>query len=80
MSTRRDGKRIYYDIDDQMDERVDRVLNATLNSMVAEERGESVPVHRPVDTKSSISNQQADTFSEPYMSDWKPNELEVFLL
>ena len=80
VSTRRDGKRIYYDIDDQMDERVDRVLNATLNSMVAEERGESVPVHRPVDTKSSISNPQADTFSESYMSDWKPNELEVFLL
>lgn len=81
VSTRRDGKRIYYGIDKQEDRSVARVLHATLSSIAARD------VDEPgVDTGSDAANYTktnyigSDTSAETNMTDCTPNEIEIFLL
>lgn len=81
VSTRRDGKRIYYDIDARMDESVNVVLDATLRIMATRQVDERRQLLYPNGMESTVrENEENDTFTESYMIDWKPNELEIYLL
>lgn len=81
VSTRREGKWIYYGIENQKDAAVARVLDATLRSILADDDDRNVrsyahndgDAYRPYDG-------QTDTSFDAYMNDWVPNEMEVFLL
>ena len=64
VSTRRDGKWVYYGIDQTMDADVKRVLDTTLGS-----------IH---DGRSN--GQQALATYEPVYDDWSPAELPIYLL
>jgi DNA-binding transcriptional ArsR family regulator len=74
VSTRRDGKWIYYAIDDQENITVKRVIDATLGSA----RSYLPPSHHPGDAY--VPYDESYISDETYMSDWTPNELEVYLL
>ena len=64
VSTRRDGKWVYYGIDQTMDADVKRVLDTTLRSILD---------GRP-------NGQQASVTYEPVYDDWSPAELPIYLL
>lgn len=64
VSTRRDGKWVYYGIDQTMDADVKRVLDTTLRSILD---------GRP-------NGQQAISAYEPVYDDWSPAELPIYLL
>ena len=65
VSTRRDGKWIYYTIAAQPDPAVGRVLQTTLRSMSDEDAGSPDLIYTSV---------------EPYIIEWRPAEIDVFLL
>jgi ArsR family transcriptional regulator len=81
VTTRRDGKWIYYSIGQQSDARAN-VLNAAFGS--SSQTGVASPVspsieqagdaYRPHDYSNSYISDEAD------MSDWAPAEIDVFLL
>ena len=81
VSTRRDGKWIYYGIEDQMDASVTRVLDATLRSILSDGSHRAARSnidyaddrYRDYDSESTIS-------SLDYSDDWAPAEMEIFLL
>ena len=70
VSTRRDGKWIYYGMQVPADEVVGNAMLAALGRSQAAAR-------RPA-TQATIVDD--DTFVETDMSDWEPEELEVYLL
>jgi len=80
VSTRRDGKRVYYCIEPAGDAAVATVMDATLKSISADdcthkarpERSDS-DVYQPDTHESNIS-------VEPYIGDWTPAEMEIYLL
>lgn len=76
VSTRRDGKWIYYGLEDEMDNAVSRVLNATLRSILADGSEQSRPISAPV----VYEEYSYDENAEEYVSDWVPQELEIHLL
>ena len=71
VSTSREGKWIYYAVDTQADDRVQAVLDSTL---------------RVISGISDLSTTHRETggspvrVSEEPQTDWKPNEIEVYLL
>ena len=71
VSTRRDGKWVYYGIDTHNDAAVARVLEATLRSILSDGMTPSSP--------RSFAN-ESDTYVDAYIDDWRPNEMEVWLL
>ena len=81
VSTRRNGKWVYYGIEVQDDETIARVLNAALgtnvsgskNLMTARDVRSDGITYKKYDDRSYIS-------AETHMTNWKPNEIEVFLL
>ena len=77
VSTRREGKWIYYGIENEMDDAVTRVLNATLRSILSD--GNERPVSQPV-VLEEYSYEESVNESEEYVSDWVPQELEIHLL
>ena len=70
VTTSREGKWVYYAIETQPDRAIQSVLTSTLDSI----SGNGTRVYETSGMGSD--NTSADT----YMSDWKPNELDIFLL
>ncbi len=70
VSTRRDGKWVYYDIDRPDDMAVAGVLDVTLRSITTE----------AANSPSSDGYEYINISAEPYMTDWSPNEIEIHLL
>jgi len=80
VSTRRDGKWIYYGIDAQDDAAVTRVLDAALGRVSA-----NVADHDPrspaADDGDAYIYQDAQMETSPeYEDDWAPAEIDIFLL
>lgn len=81
VSTRRDGKWVYYGIEQQMDPAVGRVLNATFDMSPAMEAVQTPErsyrndgdAYRSYDDEGNLSDQ-------PYADDWAPAEIDIFLL
>lgn len=67
VSTSREGKWVYYAIERQEDASIQNILRATLLSISGNE------FHLNDTDRSNISD-------NPHISEWKPNELEIFLL
>ena len=81
VSTRREGKWVYYGIERPDDIAVASVFDATLRSMTdnyGDQNVTSYPGHQG-DAYRDYNN-DADISAEAYMNEWSPNELEVFLL
>jgi DNA-binding transcriptional ArsR family regulator len=79
VSTRREGKWIYYGIASPAESAVGTVLNATLCAMsgadvvhMLREPGRFVDHEDPYESE--------DTSEDAYTNDWQPAEIEVFLL
>ncbi len=70
VATSREGKHIYYQIEAQPDRAIQSILAATLRLMTGNTVTERNQENRITD----------DTSAKAYISDWKPNEIEVFLL
>lgn len=81
VSTRRDGKWIYYGIEHQADNAVARVLDATLRSILSDgpTRG---PMARVAATGDEYIDHRAEAGStaDAYTDDWVPAEMEIHLL
>ena len=81
VSTRRDGKWIYYGIENQTDAAVARVLDATLRSVLSD--GSEVK-SRPENDYGHVSDRSyvndPTISSEGYTDDWAPAEMEIYLL
>lgn len=78
VSARRDGKWVYYGIENQADASVTMVLDATLSSIsVNAYRNER---SRIVGDEYISYDTRRDISSETYMDEWSPAELEIFLL
>jgi DNA-binding transcriptional ArsR family regulator len=76
VSTRRDGKWIYYGIEQQENAGAEDVLGAALAAMRGSNGKKSIS-----DVSATQMDQRAlDTYEEAYLSDWAPAELEIFLL
>ena len=73
VSTRRDGKWVYYGIESMADAAVARVLDATLRSIVDGDSAKGVEAHISYDAQTNIS-------VETYIDDWSPAEMEIYLL
>ena len=79
VSTRREGKWIYYGLEEGMDAAVTRVLDATLRSILSDGSDRSRPVSQPV-VNDGYSYEESVPETEEYVSDWVPQELEIHLL
>ncbi len=77
-STRRDGKRIYYGIEEQADAAVSRVLDVTLRSITGNENPLDVSPDAYYYDDEYRPNED-DTVVE-YSDDWAPAEMDIFLL
>ena len=87
VSTRRDGKRIYYQIDPEVPAHISRVLAATLEAVQDgdAEKSKSNDHRQRRDRVQSVRFEEKPFFEEPVNDleaedDWVPNEMEVFLL
>ncbi len=76
VSTRREGKWVYYGIEGQ-DAVITSVLNATLNSLSPVGNGRHEPSGIDQEGNRSPSREIA---TETYSDDWRPTELEIHLL
>ena len=80
VSTRRDGKWIYYGIDEQDDAAVTSVLNAALGSILGNDVVQSPRPQIVSDCDEYIyQDAQAETMPR-YDDDWSPAEIDIFLL
>ena len=77
VSTRRDGKWIYYGIEKQDDEAVARVLNSTLRSILSD-GGE--PETRAYGGTDEYIDYDKPMPAARFSDDWMPNEMEIHLL
>jgi len=80
VSTRRDGKWIYYGIETQEDAAVNRVLDAALRSILSD--GSTQPVRAEI-LESDDPFRSYDVYNEPVAEeydDWAPAEMEIYLL
>ena len=75
VSTRRDGKWIYYTIAEQGNAPAQGMLAAALN-IISEEP--SITVHPAVGRATRESS--VDIYGQTDMTEWEPSELDVFLL
>lgn len=78
VSTRRDGKWIFYAIAPQESVPAEEMLAAALRAVT----GGTAPAGRTQETAAPYpaENRRDNTYDEPYMSEWEPAELDVFLL
>ena len=79
VSTRRNGKWIYYGIEEGMDAAVTRVLDATLRSILSGGSEQPRPLNHPVVYEEYFYEESVSETDE-YVSDWVPQELEIHLL
>ncbi|CAN5550257.1 hypothetical protein BH10ACI2_BH10ACI2_09270 [soil metagenome] len=78
VSTRRDGKWVYYGIETQADEAVTRVLNATLRSIMAD--GKETQLQPHIRGDEYIPYDSSSAAPTHYSNDWSPNEMGIHLL
>jgi DNA-binding transcriptional ArsR family regulator len=81
VSSRRDGKWIYYNIAQPVDPAVSRILSVTIQSMAAVK----VDGQFHYFTEQSVFGDEFvresdDVYAETYETDYEPNEIEIFLL
>src|SRR5580765_7467753 len=80
VSTRRDGKWIYYGIEEQADAAATTLLNATLGTITGREVGKSPRVAAVNDGDAYVyRDAQTETLPE-HEDDWSPAEIDIFLL
>src|SRR5258706_1028391 len=80
VSTRRDGKWIYYGIEDQEDAAVSAVLTSTLRSILGENADHDPRSYIANDGDAYVYHDaQTETLPE-HEDDWAPAEMEIFLL
>jgi ArsR family transcriptional regulator len=82
VSTRRDGKWIYYGIESPADNAVARVLDATLRSILSDDASSAVPARTTVARGDEYIDHRAegDWAAQEYTDDWAPAEMEIHLL
>ena len=73
VSTRRDGKHVYYLIERQHNEAIAYMLQTAIGVIAG---GMTGTFTENTNTFASVDN----TYAEPYTNDYRSNELEVFLL
>ncbi len=78
VSTRRDGKWIYYGIEQQADEAVTRVLNSALRSILSDSQVTNSQSH--IRRDEYVLYDSASAVSLHDSNDWSPNEMEIHLL
>ncbi|MEO6050522.1 MAG: metalloregulator ArsR/SmtB family transcription factor [Pyrinomonadaceae bacterium] len=78
VSTRRDGKWVNYGIESQDDAAVTRVLDATLRSIMADDEPRNLPRQRG-DEYRDYDN-ETEILPGIYIDDWRPAEMEIYLL
>ena len=71
VSTRRDGKWLYYGIDDGLDRDVRRVLDTTLSS---------IRYSNPIANAEASGYSDSAQTREVEVDDWSPNEMAIHLL
>ena len=71
VSTRRDGKWVYYGIDDGLDRDVRRVLDTTLSS---------IRYSNPIANAEASGYSESAQTREVEVDDWSPNEMAIHLL
>lgn len=74
VSTRRDGKWVYYGIEELADPDVSRVLTSTLTSILGDRETQLKPRSHGFEARSM------ENIEDCYIDDWRPNELEIHLL
>jgi DNA-binding transcriptional ArsR family regulator len=83
VNTRRDGKWIYYAIARQTDASAENVLRSTLDVIMGK-RAKPVPMEVRVQAELPTSDTdiyvEPDIYDETDMSEWRPAEIDVFLL
>jgi len=80
VSTRRDGKWIYYGIEVQNDDSVRKVLDSTLRSILGEQPDQDRRAYIASDGDMYVyQDAQTETMPE-HEDDWAPAEMEIFLL
>jgi ArsR family transcriptional regulator len=81
VSTSREGKWIYYQVDTQSDPAIQWVLSATINSILGNDIEVGLPRNEVVSPGHlSAAERESYIFPNTYMSEWKPNDLEIHLL
>lgn len=80
VSTRREGKWIYYAIEKEMDTAVARVLQATLRAILADGVYREAPLDIDYGGDAYRPPEPQEISDETYTSDWAPQELEIYLL
>jgi ArsR family transcriptional regulator, arsenate/arsenite/antimonite-responsive transcriptional repressor len=85
VSTRRDGKWIYYQIDPEMPVYITRVLAETLEAVQSGDADRRGPRSQREEKVRSIRFEEESIVEEKFdhrepADDWAPNEMEVFLL
>lgn len=77
VSTSREGKWVYYGIDIQTADRLQIVLESTLQTISGTQRTGRPPVLRDGQTEASNTNELSEQTHE---DQWRPNEIDVHLL
>ncbi len=79
VSTTRNGKWVYYQVEKQTIPAVQNILSATLNSVSGDAVAE-IGLQHQLPINDSLPTTRANILPETYMSDWEPNDLEIHLL
>ena len=80
VSTRRDGKWIYYGLQDHLEPAAFAILAATLRSMGSELQLSRQPAESRDAYDAHSTPESYDIYGNDDMSEWHPNEMEVYLL
>jgi DNA-binding transcriptional ArsR family regulator len=74
VATRRDGKHIFYGLEWPSDDVAGNVMAAVIGSKSAERQ--NTPVHQ----KPPVEHDERNTYDVAYVSDYVPQEIEIYLL
>ena len=81
VSSRRDGKRIYYNIDRPTNSTVERILSLTVNSIAVVKREEKFHSDTPKESlNDQFFNDSEDIYVEAYETEYEQNEMPIYLL
>lgn len=81
VSARRDGKRIYYNIDRPTDSTVEGILSLTVNSIAAVKGdGKFHFVNQKQSLNDQLFEDSEDIYVETYETEYEQNEMPIYLL
>jgi DNA-binding transcriptional ArsR family regulator len=78
VSTRRDGKWVYYGIATQRDAGAQDVLDKVLRVVQGSDDGQRIA--KVGDHRSPDNGASPNTYAEAYTNGWAPNDIEIYLL